>query len=148
MVHHPSFGAAIAVDYAGGTAYTALPQVRDITGPGISRGSTDVTTHDSPDGWREFLPGLPDGGEISFEVSWDPGTATHKQTAGTGFLGDFDSTGCTIPAWQFTLPVCTGTAIWTFDAFYTGAEGAVPVEGELIQSLTAKITGKPSLAVT
>lgn len=148
MVHHPSFGATLGVDLAGGTSYTTIPQVMDITGPGISRGSVDVTAHDSPDGYREFVPGLADGGEVGFELGWDPGTVTHTQVSGSGILSDFEADGCTLAAWELDLHVCSGTVIWTFDGFLTGAEGAVPIEGQLTQSITIKISGKPVVTAT
>jgi len=149
MTYHPSFGAQLKVDWAGGTAYSTIAQVKDINGPNITRGVTDVTCHDSPDqGYREKLPGLPDAGQVTFDLEWDPNDSMHIQGAGTGLLGDFEQDGCTLAAWQMTLPGCGGSPIWTFDGFVVAASGVTPVEGSLRQSLTVEINGKPSLAVS
>jgi hypothetical protein len=132
----------------GGTSYSAVGQVKDISGPNISRGTIDVTDHDSADGYREFLPGLADGGEVSFTIGWDPNEAIHQQIGGTGLLGDFEEDGCNMPAWQLELNTCTGTAIWTFDGFLTGFSPGAPVEGELTADVGVKVNGKPTLTVS
>jgi hypothetical protein len=148
MTHHPSFGTQLNFDPAGGTAYVAIGQVRDFSGPNISRGNIDVTDHDSANGYREFLPGLADGGEITFQLGWDPNSAKHMQGVGTGIVGDFESGDCLadISAWQIVIVHCAGTATWTFDGFMTGFSPSYPVEGQLVADCGVKVTGKPVLA--
>jgi len=148
MTEHPNFGAALAVDWAGGTSYVAIGQVRDIDGPSISRDSIDVSSQDSTNGWREFLPGLADAGEWSFDVLFDPTSTMHAGGEGTGMLGDFNNDGCTLAAWQLTLKICGGTAIWTADGFLTGFTQHVAFEDALKADVTVKISGKPVLTVT
>lgn len=152
MTRHPSFGASLGVDYAGGTAYVDIAQVRDIAGPTPSRESIEVPPdHDITDNYKEYFPGSTDPGEVTFSLNLDPGTARHVGASGTGLLGSFEDTEqCTLPAWQFQAPgMCGGTATWTFDGFVTGMDfdmGAV--EGSMAADLTIKISGKPALAVT
>jgi len=148
LTHHPSWSAALKWDPAGGTSYTAIGQVKDISGPDISRGDIDVTDHDSASGWREFLPGLSDGGTVSFPIGLDTANTAHIGASGTGLLGDFDRDGCTMPAFQLTLNLCSGTGIWTFDGYPNGFSNSYPVEGENTADLSIKVTGKPTLAVT
>lgn len=143
MAHHPSFGAALAWDPAGGVAYVALGQVKDISGPGISRGTIDTTDHDSTDGWREFLGGLVDGGEVTFTIGLDRGNAQHA-----ALWTSLSSDTCTPPTWQLTLNVCSGTAVWTWAGFLTNFTGGAPVEGENTVDVTVKVTGKATLAMT
>ena len=38
----------------------------------------DVTDHDSPDGYKEYIPGLKDGGEVSIEGHLIPTDDTQK----------------------------------------------------------------------
>jgi len=147
-MHHPSFGTLLKWDPAGGTAYVAIGQVKDISGPDISRGDIDVTDHDSTLGWREFLPGLPDGGSLSFTIGFDPGNAAHGTAAGTGLIGDFDRDGCTMPAFEMTLNLCTGTGVWTFDGYPNSMSFAASIEGENTADLSIKITGKPLLTIS
>lgn len=152
MTRHAGFGSTLKVDYAGGTAYVAVAQVRDISGPSISRESIEVPPdHDISDNFKEFFPGSTDPGEVTFALNLDPGTAAHVGAVGTGLLGSFEDTEqCDLHAWEFECPgMCGGTATWTFDGFVTGMDfdmGAV--EGPMSADLTIKISGKPTLVVT
>lgn len=148
MTHHPSFGAILSWDPAGGTAFSAVGQVKDIDVPSYERGDIDVTDHDSTSGFKEFLPGLTDPGELAFVLGWDPHDADHVTGAGTGLIGDFVSTGCTLPAWKVRLVTCNGTADWTFNGYVKTFAGHAPVEGELTADVTVKISGVPALEVT
>jgi hypothetical protein len=153
MAKHPSFGSSISWDPAGGTSYTALGQVTDITGPNVSRGDVDVTDHDNAvsqggAGWREFVQGVPDAGDLTFGLIWDPiNLDPHNQTEGTGILSDFESTGA-LASWKVELHTISGTLEWEFDGYLNGASFETPVEGTHTAEITVKISGKPSLTAT
>ena len=85
---------------------------------------------------------------MTFQLGFDPNEADHAQGVGTGLLGDFGQTGCTLAAWQLVLNVCGGTAIWTFDGYVNSWSGTYALEGELLADLGVKISGKPTLSVT
>jgi hypothetical protein len=53
--------------------------VADITGPGINVETIDVTTHDSPDAFSEFVAGMADGADVSFDLIFDAGPAGHQR---------------------------------------------------------------------
>ena len=149
MTHHPSFGTILAFDPTGGTTYVDIAYVHDISGPNITRGDVDVTNHDSTDGYREFLPGLTDPGDVTFQIGFDPLDADHTQGAGTGLLGDFAfNDGCDPTNWEITLNVCAGTAVWTFEGYVNSWSGVYAVEGELLADIGVKVAGKPTLTVT
>lgn len=152
MTRHPTFGASLGVDYAGGTSYVDIGQVADIGGPNISRGSIEAPVdHDQTNNYKEFFPGVADGGEITFALNLDPSNSTHIGAQGTGLLGSFEDTEqCTLPTWEYQAPgMCGGTATWTFEGFVTGMDNDMgAVEGSMKADLTIKITGKPTLAVT
>lgn len=147
MTHHPSFGTSLKMDPAGGTVYVAVGQVKDIGGPSVTRGDVDVTDHDSADGYREFIPGLADGGVVSFPIGWDSQNPKHLQGVGTGLLGDMEQT-CTLAAWEVTLTQCAGTAVWTFDGYVNGFAMTSAVEGEQLADVAVKVSGKPTLTIT
>ena len=94
------------------------------------------------------MGGPVDPGELGFQIGWDPNDADHVQGKGTGLFGDFEQTGCDPSAWQLQLPLCSGTATWTFDGFVTSMSGTYAVEGELLQDVSVKISGKTTLTVT
>ena len=149
MSQSPSFGIIVKVDMAGSTAYVQVSNIKDVSGPDLSRGDVDATSHDSADGWREFFPGLADGGTFSFPMGLDPTEGVQVGGAGTGLLGDLDRDGCTMPAWEITLNNCGATiAKWTFDGYVNGFSNAYPLEGINTVDVSVKVTGKPTLTVT
>jgi hypothetical protein len=124
-------------DSAGGTAWTTVGQVGDISGPSVERTAIDATTRDTtPAYWREFIRGYKDGGELTFTIMYDPSLATHGTAS--GILGDFDENGTTIPAWRLGFPDAT---YCTFDGFLTGSEIGSAIDEALTSDVTVKITG-------
>lgn len=142
MTKISGFGATLEWDPAGGTAWATIGQVANINAPTLSRNSIDVTTHDSTDWWMEFIKGLKDSGEISFDIVYDPALSTHDFS--TGLLSDFDEDSV-IPNWRLTFPD-TGATQWTFKAFLTSMPVTVPIDDKLGASVTVKLAGKPTLA--
>src|SRR5687768_227094 len=66
-----------AIGTAPGTTYEVIANVTNISGPSRSRETIDVTAHDSPDQYMEFIGGLKDGGEVSLDINYDPSETTH-----------------------------------------------------------------------
>ncbi len=102
MTHHPSYGTILSWDPSGGTSYSAIGQIMDLGGPNITRGDIDVTDQDDAASgfFRQFLPGIPDPGDFTWQLGLDPNNANHAQGVGTGLLGDFEQDGCTLATWQ------------------------------------------------
>lgn len=115
--------------------FTAIGNTTNISGPGLSRETLDMTTHGSPDGWMEFLGGLKDAGEVSVDVNYDP--AKHDM-----LVADFEDDK---PRnYRLVFPDTAATT-WAFKAILTGFEPEAPVDDKLAASLTFKVTGKPDL---
>lgn len=142
MAKYSAFGTQLAWDPAGGSSYSTIGQIHNIGGPNLARDNIDVTTHDSTDMWREFIKSLKDGGEVTFDITYDPALGTHD--ASTGLLSDFGDDD-TIPNWQITFPD-TGATTWTFPGFVTGFSPAEPIDDKLAASVTVKVSGAPTLA--
>jgi len=140
MAHHPSHGAELDWDSAGGSTYVAIGQVKDISGPGTVRGTIEVTDHDSS-GWREFVAGLRDGGDVTFTVGYDNANTQHAALL-TSMGSDV------VPTWELTLNMTSGTAIWTFAGQVTAFNASTPVEGENTIDITIKVSGAATLTVT
>lgn len=153
MTRHPTFGATLGVDWASGTAYTSIGQVRDISGPNLERDAIVVPPdHGMTAGdYQVKFAGVPRAGQVSFSLNLDPKSAIHSQDAG-GLIESFDDyyNGTSLPAWQYQCPNMTGgTATWTFDGFvqtWNGNMGAV--QGSMEAEITLEVTGKPVLTVT
>lgn len=153
MTRHPSFGVTLGVDWASGTSYTNIGQVRDVEGPNIERDPIEVPLdHDMSGGdYQLKFAGVPRAGQITFSLNWDPKKTIHSQSNG-GLVESFDDyyNGTSLPAWQFQNPNITGgTATWTFDGFvqsFSSNMGAV--QGSLEAELVIEISGKPTLTIT
>lgn len=120
-------------DGADPEVFTAVGNVGNFSGPNIERETYDVTAHDGPNKYREFIGGLVDGGEVSAEVHYDP----DKHDS---YVTDFDADDAT--TYQMESPV---GEIWEFAAILTGFEREMPVDGQMAATLTWKVTGKPTL---
>lgn len=154
MTRHPTFGAELGVDFAGGTGYIDIGQVRDIEGPGVEREAIEVPyDHDMGGGeWAKFFAGVPVPGELTFSVNWDPRATIHAGSTDTGLWGSFNKyyNGTTLPRWQYRNPQLTGgTATFVFRGFVqsmTPNMGAV--QGSAEAEITVKVSGKPTLTIT
>jgi len=60
--------------------FTAIPGLKDFEFPRIGTiDDVDVTTHDSPDGYKEYIPGLKEAGDFDVEIVWDPDDEVHAE---------------------------------------------------------------------
>lgn len=59
-----------------GSAFTTVPGVEGLSGPTGSKQQIDVTAIN--DTAAKFVSGLPDYGEVSFRLFWDPSDNTHQ----------------------------------------------------------------------
>lgn len=120
--------------------FTTIADVKDISGPGVTRDMVDGTTHSSEDGYKEKVPTLKDGGDVTFELNWDPRDGTHDMTTGLGAKVEADE-----PT-NFQLIYARVGFQWNF-AGYVTAFGPVSaaVAGLLTAPVTIAVTGKPQL---
>ena len=139
MPGNVAFGTMIKI---GGTAGTAIVNVTNIAGPGMSSEVIDMGAHDSPNAWREFAASLLDAGEITLDLNWDPGAATHKNAAG-GLLKLMADRSVTTFALTFpTTPAVT----WTMSGIVRQFSPQAPFDDKLSAQVTIKVTGAPTLA--
>jgi len=64
-------GSGTTFHYWDSSSWATLSDVRSISGPTLSRDTVDDTTYDSPSGYREFISGLRDGGELTLEITFN-----------------------------------------------------------------------------
>ena len=88
MTKYASFGTVLK------RGATPIAQVLDISGPGLSADTEDVTSHDSTGGWEEHVVTVLRTGDVSFDIEYDPNAATHKNAA-AGLLADLISRAAT-----------------------------------------------------
>jgi hypothetical protein len=119
----------------------AIASVRNISGPGFSLDTEDVTTHDSIEAWEELVATILRSGQIAVDLEYDPNAATHKNAAG-GLL--YDLTTRVSGPYSIVFPT-TPAVTWTFTCFVVGFEPGEPHDGALTATATLKITGKPTI---
>ena len=120
---------------------TTIAQVSNISGPGLSLDTKDVTSHDSTDGWEEVVGTILRSGEVKLDILYDPNAATHKNSA-AGLIADMISRVAN--TYSIVFP-SSPTVTWSFSAFVTGFEPGAPVDGNLTASVKIKLTGQPTL---
>lgn len=113
---------------------TNIPYATAITMPGITFDTVDVTTNSSPNGFREFIPGLADGGEVTFTLNWHDDEATHQE------LWEAQQAREVI-GFQVALPQFDTNNLFDFSGFVTGLPIASPIDAQVTQDVTIKITG-------
>lgn len=112
----------------------------DISAPSLSRDTVDTTDMGSADGFREFIAGLSDGGEVSIEFNFYPRSTS---ASNQHLLRQNLEAGPNQTAQAFSIRFPANEEV-DFNGFVTGFEPAVPLEDKMTGSTTIKITGKPT----
>lgn len=118
-------------DIATPTVFTYIAEVFDITLPSDTTDTPDATHQQSPNRTREFIEGLTDPGELSFEMNLVPGSAS-----------------------DLYLIAAKGQRKWARATFPNGVqvlfvgirqayEKAAPTDGKMTASVTFKVSGDP-----
>ena len=129
-------------DGASPEVFTNIAELTDLSTPSMTKDQVEATHTDSPDGFREFIPGLKDGGEFTATCNFVSGNATQNNISG-GALHDFINES-TPRNWRITFP--GGTDVWTFKAVITGYTISTPMEDRMTIELTFKVAGAPTIA--
>jgi len=122
----------------GDTTPVEVAGLTSIGGLELSADTIDVTTLAS-DGYREFIAGLKDGGEVSLEGYFEP-----EEGKGQKELYDLFESGETT---KFKIQFPNNIASWEFDGVVTGFSTGADLEDPLAFSCTIKVSGKPTLTV-
>ncbi|MGH3598937.1 MAG: phage tail tube protein [Pseudonocardiaceae bacterium] len=128
------FGTVLARgDGATPEVFVAIGNTTSIEGPGLKRDTRDVTAHDSPDRYMEFIGGLVNGGDVSVDLNYDP----VKHDLLVEDLEDTDPVN-----YKLTFP---DTSVWAFPALLTELTPKAPYDDKLSASLKFQVSGKPDI---
>lgn len=113
----------------------AVGGLTNIGGVKLSRDTIDTTNHDVEGGYKTFLGGLREGGDVSLEGHFlnDAG----QQALEDNLQGDLPES-CVV-----TFP---GGGTWSFSGLVTAFETTAPMDGLIGFSCTVKVSGRPTLA--
>jgi len=123
----------------GKTSPVAVAGLTSIGGLELSADTIDVTTLDSDGGYREFIPGFKDGGEVPLEGYLEPETGKGQKE-----LYDLFESG---EVEDFAIEFPNNIAKWEFKGVVTGFSTGADLEDPLSFSATIKVSGKPTLTV-
>lgn len=126
-------GFGVTAEYlaTGPSTYATIGELVNVSPPSPTRETIDVTHHGSPDGYREYIGSLKDGGEATLFFNYTEDGYVILQTI-------FDAGSETI---RLTFP---GSATLIFTMIPTGIPlDDVEVDGKMAMSMPMKVTGKP-----
>jgi predicted secreted protein len=115
-------------------AWENIAGITNIGGPSSSRDTHDTTALDTAGGYRTFITGFRDSGEITLDMIFD-------RTGYDLMKGDFesDSKG----NYEIVLPDDEMTSL-EFEGMVTGIPLTIP-EGPVTVTVTIKVSGKPAV---
>lgn len=128
-------------DGASPEVFTSIAELTGLSGPGLSMDTVEATHTGSSGNYREYIAGLLDAGEVSFDVNFLPADSTQDES--TGLLADKKNR--TLRNFQIVWPD-SGNTTWSFAAFVTSFEPSSPIDDRMTASVTLKISGDPTLA--
>jgi hypothetical protein len=126
--------------------FVAVLEDIKLTGPNQKLDTKDVTHMQSPNGYKEFIAGLREGGEITFEGNYIPKSASQLAS-----LSDFQagtvSNWCIALAREVVAGALTGKTmgIWSAAGLLIALSPSEPVDDRMTYTGTIKISGKPVL---
>lgn len=113
----------------------------EIGGLELSADTIDVTTLASDGGYREFIGGFKDAGEVSLSGFFDPTTGQGQKE-----LYDAFESGA-VQDFTIEFPAALKTK-WVFKGIVTGFTTSTSLEDPVTFEGTVKVSGKPTLTVT
>lgn len=118
----------------------SIAEITSVSGLEISADTIETTNLDSS-GWRSFIQGVRDGGEVSVSGYFNPADTNGQYAMYTAL------TGGTVTSFKISFPSAMG-AEWTFSGVVTGFTTGSEMEDSVSWEATIKVTGQPALGVT
>lgn len=120
----------------------AIAELTSIGGLSLSADTIDVTTLSSQDGYREFIQGFKDAGEVSVEGFFNPDDVNGQIALYNSFNEG------TLLAYSIIFPPSLNSVEWDFNAIVTAIETEASLEDAVPFKATLKVSGKPTLGLT
>lgn len=117
-------------------AFVEVAEVINVTPGEAAADRIDATHMQSPGRRREYISGLIDNGEATFEINYIPGSATDI------LLRTLFESGDTVEH-RITFPAPTGDPrpTVTYDASIIGYSKAIPIDDRMTATITVAVSG-------
>ena len=125
----------------GSSGSTVVAELTEIGGLELSADTIDVTSLDSEGGYREFIAGFKDAGEVSLSGFFNPTTGKGQKE-----LYDLFESGAT-SEFIIEFPASTKTK-WEFKGVVTGFSTSTGVEDPVSFESSIKVSGRPTLTIS
>ena len=132
----PDIGHGTTLALLNGSVYESIGRITSLSLPSINPDIVETTAMDSTGGFKEFIAGLKDGGEVSFTTNADP-------TSSTDTTNHYDKVQAnalagTVGTWKATLPNSTTLS---FNAICSGFDISANPGDIITTDVTLKVTG-------
>ncbi len=117
----------------------AISDLTSIGSPSITQDEIDVTTLESEGGYREFIPGFKDGGELNISGFFVPGNAGQAAVYAALASGDLQD-------FEVIYPASLG-ATWSFQGFVSNYSVTAEIEGAIEFEATIRVSGEPTMSL-
>lgn len=117
-------------------SFVAIAEVNSITGPSMTRAFIDVTSLDSTGGYREYIGGFRDGGDVVLNMNFTRDNFII-------FLGDYEDDDT--HNYQIVFPD-TGATTIDFVGVCTDMPPSVPTDDKVTMDVTIRVTGQPTIS--
>lgn len=116
--------------------FTTIPESMKIGCPNCKFDLLDVTAHDSAGFFKQYIPGLSDGENVTDEINFVPTNTIHTQIR-------TDAYARTLDAFEIIFPGSGSGDQIAFNAYITSYPATADVGQVLRATMTAKVTGLP-----
>jgi hypothetical protein len=130
-------GSSIKYGASAVSSATAIANILSISGPNQTRAAIDVTAMDSPSGAMEFIGGLADPGETSFELLFEGTTGNQYTTLNTLYQAGATN------HWHVAF---ADGANWYCKGVLTSLGHTLPLTDKMTASMTIKHSGVPTVS--
>lgn len=127
-------GTEVAIGRGATPTWTPLVGVKDVTLPEATADKIDVTHMGSPNFTKQYIRGLKDNGDVTFEVIWEPGSDTDT------LLSSLDESEGEIVQIRFTIAGVT--APFTYRGFLSTYKRTAPVGDAMMSEVTFSVSEK------
>lgn len=112
-----------------------LAEINSIEGPGMSRDFIDTTALDTEGGYRTFITGFRDAGQVTLNMNFTRTTYDKMQA-------DFESENA--QNYEIVLPDDDNTSI-EFEGYVTELPLSVTPDDKVTVNVTLKVSGQPTV---
>jgi len=120
---------------------TKIAEMMKVGGVELTSGEIDMTSNDSPYGFKEIAQGLRDAGSVDIEGNFIPGDTDGQIGLNADYLAG------TMQSFTIDFPAALATQ-WSFTAFVKNLKIFGSGEEKVSFSATVRISGKPTLNLT